>query len=197
MTIKSNQSLGFESSNRLCSPTGAVQHVAFQEQILHFVDIFAFGFWHQEPDEQRPDPADDPEDDERDPRAPSAGHVLELIGHGEGEDPVERCRDGAGHSFVLGGEDLAHHDPGDGAQSDGEDHDEDGEGDQREDAQVGQVVGLLQVEVDAEADQADAHDERRDEEEDLATRSVDQEGRQQRRYQLEQRVECKTRKLSR
>jgi hypothetical protein len=56
-------------------------------------------------------------------------------------------------------------------------HDEDGEGDQREDAQVGQVVGLLQVEVDAEADQADAHDERRDEEEDLATRSVDQEGR--------------------
>jgi hypothetical protein len=33
------------------------------------------------------------------------------------------------------------------------------------------------VEVDAEADQADAHDERRDEEEDLATRSVDQEGR--------------------
>lgn len=142
---------------------------------LHLHDILPFRLRHHRRHEDRPHPADQGEYPEGRPVPEHAHHVLEQLRDGERQEPVEGRRNRAGHALRPVREQLADHQPGDGTEADGEDDDEDGDRGDGDEGVVGEVGGVLQAEVDAEAGQADAHDGDGGDEEDLAAQAVDEE----------------------
>ena len=155
---------------------------------LDLLERAAAGLRHAGDHEDEAEDADDGEEPEGAVLAQQPVDVLEGLGDDERAGPVETGGDAGGAAADLGRQDLAHHEPGDGPEAQGEADYVDDEARERQPAVLGHRgvhVHVLHEEEAPQGEQRDDHAHAAHVEEHLAAEPVDQSRRDEGRAEVD------------